>query len=294
MRRTAEPRAVDLNHIVTDVIEMTRGRWQDAARAQQTEIVVDARTTPLPEIPGDPAALREMVTNLVLNAIEAMPRGGRLRVETSRSGGWAIIVVTDTGLGMTEDVRQRAHEPFFTTQGVRATGLGLSVAFGIARRHGGELTLQSEVDRGTSVRVSLPIPAGATPPPPPAPVLPGPRLRILLVDDEDEVRAALGEMLLTQGHEIVPAGGGADALRLLDEDARIELVIADSDMPAMTGWELADAVKARRPTLPVGVVAGWGDVPEAQTPTHPTVDFVLAKPVSLEALAEAIGRLPAS
>jgi CheY-like chemotaxis protein len=294
MRRTVEPRTVDLNHIVTDVIEMTRGRWQDAERGQGTEIVVDARTTPLPQVQGDPAALREMVTNLVLNAIEAMPRGGCLAVETSVHGSSAVIVITDTGVGMTEEVRQRAHEPFFTTKGVRATGLGLSVAFGIARRHGGELTLQSEADHGTSVRVSIPIPAGATPPPPPTAALAGRRRRVLLVDDEDEVRAALAEMLIAQGHEVVQAGGGPDALRLLEEDGRIELVLTDLVMPAMSGWELAGAVKARRPALPVGVVTGWGDVPEAAPPARQSVDFVLPKPVTLEALAEAIGRLPAS
>jgi DNA-binding NtrC family response regulator len=117
---------------------------------------------------------------------------------------------------------------------------------------------------------------------------------VLQVDDEDEVRAALAEMLIAQGHEVVQAGGGPDALRLLEEDGRIELVLTDLVMPAMSGWELAGAVKARRPALPVGVVTGWGDVPEAAPPARQSVDFVLPKPVTLEALAEAIGRLPAS
>jgi DNA-binding NtrC family response regulator len=118
-------------------------------------------------------------------------------------------------------------------------------------------------------------------------------MRVLLVDDEEEVRAALAEILVSQGHEVVPADGGPDALRLLEEDGRIELVITDLVMPTTTGWELADAVKARRPGLPVGVVTGRGDVPEAGPATRPSVEFVLAKPVTLEALAEAIGRLPA-
>ncbi len=294
MRRTAEPRMVDLNHIVKDVLEMTRGRWQDSARAQGTEIGVELPAATLPQIPGDPAALREMLTNLVLNAIDAMPRGGRLTVETSASGNSAVITVTDTGLGMPEDVRQRAHEPFFTTKGVRSTGLGLSVAFGIARRHGGELVLQSEVGHGTTVRVSLPIPARTAPPPRPAAALPGRALQILLVDDEEDVRQALGEMLASQGHTVVHAGGGPEALRALEEENNgFDLVITDLMMPTMTGWELADAVKGRRPGLPVGVVTGWGDVPEAAPATRMAVDFVLSKPVTLEALADAIGRLHA-
>jgi signal transduction histidine kinase/CheY-like chemotaxis protein len=292
MRRTAEPRTVDLNHIVNDVLEMTRGRWQDSSRARGAEIVVESRLTPLPQIPGDASALREMLTNLAFNAIDALPQGGRLTIDTSVSGSTAVIAVTDTGLGMPEDVRLRAHEPFFTTKGVRSTGLGLSVAFGIARRHGGDLTIQSEVGRGTTVRTVLPLPsAAALPPPREASPLPVPPLRILLVDDEDEVRQALAEMLVAQGHTVVAASSGPDALRSLGQDAGIDLVITDLVMPAMTGWELADAVKASRPALPVGIVTGWGDVPEAAPATQVAVDFVLSKPVTLETLADALGRL---
>jgi CheY-like chemotaxis protein/anti-sigma regulatory factor (Ser/Thr protein kinase) len=292
MRRTAEPRTVDLNQIVKDVLEMTRGRWQDSARAHGAEIVVESDLTPLPQIPGDAAALRELLTNLVLNAIEALPRGGRLTIDSSAAGGTGVIAVTDTGLGMPEDVRLRAHEPFFTTKGVRSTGLGLSVAFGIARRHGGELIIQSEVGHGTTVRVLLPLPsAAALPPPRAASPLPGRPLRILLVDNDDEVRQALAEMLVSHGHTVVAASNGRDALRALGQDGGIDVVITDLVMPAMTGWELADAVKASRPTLPVGVVTGWADVPEAAPATQAAIDFVLSKPVTFEALTDALGRL---
>jgi signal transduction histidine kinase len=292
MRRTAEPRTVDLNHIVKDVLEMTRGRWQDAARAHGTEITVESHLTPLPQMPGDAAALREMLTNIVFNAVDAMPRGGHLTMNTNVSGTTAVVTVADTGLGMPEDVRLRAHEPFFTTKGVRATGLGLSVAFGIVRRHGGELNIQSEVGHGTSVRVVLPLPAsGTVAPPRGTPTPPVQALRILLVDDEEEVRIALAEMLGVQGHTVIGASGGADALRILEEDPALDLVLTDLVMPAMTGWELADAVKAHRPSLAVGVVTGWGDVPDAVPITRMAVDFVLSKPVTLEALAEALGRL---
>jgi signal transduction histidine kinase len=159
MRRTAEPHEVDLDQIVTDVLELTRGRWQDPARAPGTEIIVESRMAPLPPLPGDAAALREMLTNLVLNAVDALPRGGRLTVEAASIDDQVLVSVSDTGVGMSEEVRQRAHEPFFTTKGVKATGLGLSVAFGIARRHGGELTVQSEEGLGTTIRVTLPLPA---------------------------------------------------------------------------------------------------------------------------------------
>jgi CheY-like chemotaxis protein len=232
-----------------------------------------------------------MLTNLVLNAVDALSRGGRLTVEVAGAGNNAVLAVSDTGNGMSEEVRLRAHEPFFTTKGVKATGLGLSVAFGVARRHGGELTILSEEGRGTTVRVTLPLPAGPEAPAEPTPTLPSRPLRVLLVDDEEEVRTALADMLATRGHTVIAAGGGAEALTRLDQDPAIDLVLTDLVMPAMTGWELAGAIKIRRPGLPIGVVTGWGDVPETTPGPRTAVDFVLSKPVTLEALDAAVGRL---
>ena len=288
MRRMAAPRTVDLARIVDDVLEMTRGRWQDAGRPAGAEIVAEWRVAALPPVPGDATALREMLTNLVLNAVEALPRGGRLVVEGSRLDGQIVLSVADSGVGMPEDVRQRAHEPFFTTKGVKATGLGLSVAYGIARRHGGDLTVQSEEGRGTTVRVTLPLSAGAGPAAPSAGLTQRP-LRILLVDDETEVRSALADMLTTRGHTVVAAGSGADALRRIEEDPAIDVLVTDLVMPGMTGWELAATARARRPRLRVGVVTGWGDVPESTSDAHTAADFVLSKPITLDALDHAMG-----
>jgi signal transduction histidine kinase len=287
MRRTTPPRVVHVEEIVADVLEMTRGRWQDAARAQGVEITMETTLGAVPPVAGDPAALRELLTNLVLNAVDALPTGGRITIETRPDAGAVVVAVSDTGVGMPAEVRRRAHEPFFTTKGVKATGLGLSVAYGIARRHGGELTIQSEEGRGTTVLVHLP--ASAEPSVTPVPSR-GP-LRILLVDDEEEVRRALADMLASAGHTVITAADGAEALRCLDADAGIELVMTDLVMPGMTGAELATAVKARRPALPVGLVTGWGDVPESHKAAHAAIDFILAKPVMLEALHEAVARL---
>jgi signal transduction histidine kinase/ActR/RegA family two-component response regulator len=291
MRRTPEPRTVDLNQIVREVLEISRPRWQNSSRSDGMAIVVESRLTPLPEIAGDPISLREMLGNIVLNAVEALPDGGRIAVETRATDGAITVAVTDTGPGMSEEVRLRAHEPFFTTKGVKSTGLGLSVAFGITRRHGGELAIQSEPGQGTTVRVTLPIPPGSTPGASTTGPLPDRPLRILLVDDEEEVRKALAEMLTTHGHTVLPAGGGPDALRQLEGGAAIDLVVTDLVMPAMTGWELAAEVKGRRPGLAVGVVTGLGDLPEAMPGGQVAVDFVLSKPVTLEALADAVSRL---
>jgi CheY-like chemotaxis protein len=113
----------------------------------------------------------------------------------------------------------------------------------------------------------------------------------VLVDDEAEVREALAEMLALRGHTVVTAGGGGEALRLIEADPSIDLLLTDLVMPAMTGWEVAAAAKARRPRLLVGLVTGWGEVPDATSGAHPAVDFVLAKPVTLEALDYAVAGL---
>ena len=291
MRRSTPPRAVLLPEIVADVLEMTRGRWQDAARAAGVEISVDTALAATPPVAGDPPALRELLTNLVLNAVDALPAGGRITIDTRVQDRAVVLAVIDTGVGMPDDVRRRAHEPFFTTKGVKATGLGLSVAYGIARRHGGDLTIESALGRGTTVRVELPAAEEAVRVAAPAPATSRGPLRILLVDDEEAVRGALAEMLASAGHTVVAVGEGAEALRHLERDAAIDLVVTDLVMPAMTGWELAAAVKARWPALPIGVITGWGDLADAQGDARVPVDFILAKPVMLDALHDAIARV---
>jgi signal transduction histidine kinase/CheY-like chemotaxis protein len=294
MRRTAQSRPVDLNEIVTEVIELTRDRWQDAARAAGLEIIVEPRLGGLPMLDGDEPALRELLTNLVMNAVDAMPAGGRITIETRQERGHALLSVTDTGSGMSDEVRLRAHEPFFTTKGVKSTGLGLSVSYGIARQHGGEVTIRSQEGRGTTIVVQLPLPAVGEAEPPPPPVPTRRPLRILLVDDEPDVRLALAEMLASEMHTVTPASSGDEALRRLDSDGSIELVLTDLVMPVMNGWEIAAAVKARRPALPVGVITGWGDLPETVAGPRASVDFVIAKPINLDELADAVARLGAS
>ena len=137
--------------------------------------MIEPRLSALPTVDGDAAALRELLTNLVLNAADAMLTGGHITIETRRERGHAFLPVTDTGFGMSDEVRLRAHEPFFTTKGVKSTGLGLSVSYGIARRHGGDVTIRSQEARGTTVTVQLPLPAVGVAEPPPRPAPPAVR-----------------------------------------------------------------------------------------------------------------------
>jgi PAS domain S-box-containing protein len=157
MKRAWPFESVSLNHVVEEAVEATRGRWQDEAQARGIRYEVLVETTPLPPVTGDPSELCEALTNMVSNALDAMPQGGRVRLKTEVKGGHVYAVVTDTGGGMTEEVRQRVFNPFFTTRPELRSGLGLSVVYGIIARHGGEIEVQSQVGQGSTFTIRLPV-----------------------------------------------------------------------------------------------------------------------------------------
>jgi CheY-like chemotaxis protein len=266
---------------VRDVVEMTRARWHDAALAQGVAIDVRCELGPVPPISGHAAALREVVTNLILNAVDALPAGGHIVLATRTEGHTAVLTVSDDGVGMSEEVARRAHEPFFTTKGPKGTGLGLSVNYGVIRRHGGEQHIASARGAGTVVTVRLPAAAGAAPVPQaaPAPAAPGP-VRVLVVDDEPEVLSLVAEMAKLLGCEAAAAAGSDDAVAALERGPLPDVVLTDHGMPGMTGRELAQVIRRRWPRVRVGLMTGWGDA----VTSGPGVDFVLAKPLTLEDL----------
>jgi len=278
-----ERQPLDLRALATEVIELTRTRWQDQARARGIHIEAGLEGEDLPAPVGDAAALREVLLNLVLNAVEALPRGGRIILRTFREDGWVCLAVSDTGVGMPPEVKERALEPFFTTKGPKGMGLGLSLAYGILDRHGGALSIESTEGRGTTVTLRLPIRSGLEAEAPRAESQPArpstSALRILVIDDDPEVREVLAEMLGVSGHEVLRAGAGREGLALLEAGERIDLVLTDLGMPDMNGWEVARAIKARWPGLPVGILTGWEDEIDETSPDSGAVAGMLRKPV---------------
>ncbi|MBI2215848.1 MAG: GAF domain-containing protein [Candidatus Rokubacteria bacterium] len=288
LQPVSELAPVDLNALARDVIDMTRPRWSDEAVARGVHIEVELDAGTIAPVEGEASALREVLVNLVLNAVDALPAGGRITVRTWQEGGQVACAVTDTGTGMSEEVQRRAFEPFFTTKGPRSTGLGLSVNYGIVRRHGGVLEIDSAVDRGTTVRFRLPAgPGSRRPAPARAPERPPP-LRILLVDDEEAVRSTLADILRAQGHDVVAAEGGREAIAILERGETVDLVLTDLGMPEMSGRQLAAAVRQRWPSLLIGVVTGWGERAKADFEVGSVTDFVVDKPPALADLAAAI------
>ena len=273
--------AVDLNQLVHEVVELTRPRWQDEAQLRGSRIEVAVETGTVGAAAGEPAPLREVLMNLLLNAADSITQAGKVTLRTWTRDDRVYCSVSDTGSGMPEEVRRRALEPFFTTKGPKATGLGLSVAYGTVQRYGGTLTVESTEGQGTSVEVSLPT-ASATASFAKSstgarnePVVP---LRILVIDDELQVRATLAEMLEEQGHSVTQAPGGREGLSYLGSNPElVDVVISDLGMPDMNGWDVAKGIQGRWPQLPVGLITGWGET-EITREERSRVNFVITKP----------------
>jgi CheY-like chemotaxis protein len=280
---------VDLPSLIQDCILLTRPYWFNEPRRQGLEIELDTdRLRDVPPVLGSAVELREVLVNLILNAVQAMPRGGRLTLSTGFSEVQGVqIRVADTGVGMSETVRNRIFEPLFTTKGERGTGMGLAVSYGIVQEHDGTIDVVSSLGQGTEFILAFP-PAEevvqaeeeevAAPPSRAA--------RILLVDDERMVRSVLSKLLVLRGHEVATAASGPEALALLEETP-FDLVIADQAMPEMSGRELAQILRRRWPPLPFVLLTGDTEIGE----TGEDINVILRKPFQIDEVEATIQRL---
>lgn len=285
--------AIDVNEAVSQAIVLTQPKWKDQMMASGATVLVEAELRDVPAVRGSESDLREVVINLIFNAVDAMPHGGTLAVATGTEGDSIVIEVRDTGRGMTEEVRQRCFEPFFTTKGERGTGLGLAIVYGIVQRHGGSIDIQSEVGKGTVVVIRFPVMqvgngefvAGDAAPPGP--------LHVLLVEDEPQVRDIEAEYLRGDGHHVETAENGRQALERFTR-GHFDVVVADRAMPEMNGDQMAAAMKKTSPKTPVVLVTGFADMPvDGIEPAH-QADLILRKPITQLALRQAIARVLAS
>jgi CheY-like chemotaxis protein len=291
-RNSQGPRLiVDLNALAEEALALTRGRWHDEAQLHGFDIDVQLCAGPTPPVGADDVSLREVLVNLLFNAIDALPDGGHIRVRTWSTEDVVHCEVSDDGIGMSPEVRQRAAEPFFTTKGLRRRGLGLSLSYGIIQQHGGTLTIESAQGRGTTVTFTLPTNQSLRVREAESAARVGTgQMVILLVDDDPGVRATVASLLADDGHTVVEAGSGAEALSHLDTTGSFDLLMTDLGMPKMNGWELIRTAKLKRPELPIVLITGWGETPRGQRPSDPQPDAILAKPVTEDDLRQTIAR----
>jgi signal transduction histidine kinase/ActR/RegA family two-component response regulator len=296
---------VDMNALVRQIVDLTRARWSDMA--QRRGIAIEVRTelaADLPVIMGADNEIREALTNLVFNAVDAMPNGGPLTLRTrvvrdaeahsqeSSADEFVQVEVIDAGVGMDEDTRRRCLEPFFTTKGERGTGLGLAMVYGTVQRHSARIEIESAVGEGTTMRLNFAIPTTSAAPGGEVPAAAGtvPPLRILVVDDDPLVLESMRETLTAEGHNLTTADGGQagiDAfLAARAQGNAFPVVITDLGMPYVDGRKVSSAIKAAAPETIVLLLTGWGQRLVAEGDIPPDVDHVLSKPPRLRALRE--------
>jgi len=297
---------VDLNRLVDQVVSLTRARWNDLP--QERGVVIHLRTElaeDLPAVMGAESEIRDALTNLIFNAVDAMPEGGTLHLRTrlvAASEGeptgdpadHVYLEVCDTGVGMDDDTRRRCLEPFFTTKGERGTGLGLAMVFGMVQRHSAALEIDSEPGKGTTVRLIFLVATVAVAQTlgPASAARQTPRLRILVVDDDPLLIQSLRDTLEGDGHEVTVADGGQKGIDAVIAAAQrsqpFGVVITDLGMPYVDGRKVAAAVKAASPATPVILLTGWGERLMAENDFPPHVDRVLNKPPKLLQLRNAL------
>ncbi|HEU5319542.1 MAG TPA: ATP-binding protein [Methylomirabilota bacterium] len=273
-RQKLEPRVLDLNCVVTDMGEMLRPLLgEDITLVTVPGLALD-------RVSADQSQLEQVVMNLAVNARDAMPQGGRLVLETAnvdfrtrarrpppglREDRYVLLAVSDTGTGMDAATRARIFDPFFTTKGPgRGTGLGLSTVYGIVKQHDGHIAVESAPGQGTTFRIYLPRVEAPAPPPPTARRAPAPappHETILVVEDEDAVRAVTVEILRGHGYTVLEAADGLEALRLVARHAGpLDLLLTDIVMPQLSGWQLARRLADVRPETKTMFMTGYSEI----------------------------------
>lgn len=282
--------SVALNDLIEQAVLLTQPKWREQALASGRTIDINLELEKIPPIAGNAAELRETLTNLIFNACDAMPRGGTITLRTRRSDEKVVFEVIDTGTGMSEEVRLRCLEPFFSTKGEQGTGLGLSMVFGIIKRHEGELAIESEPECGTTFRICFPSQIRSFEAEAKQETIVVRPLRVLLVDDEPIARDVVTKYLQADDHEVVAANSAAEALRHFKADA-FDLLVTDQAMPGMSGLQLAALIKDIKPTQPVILLTGFSDPALAEGELPAGIDAILQKPMSQLDLRVAVAGL---
>jgi len=287
-----------LGALVQDAVALTRSRWESDAQAAGILYRLHLRPGPDQVVRCDSSALREVFVNLIINALDAMPDGGDLTIETGAAEGRAWAAVSDTGCGMGEEVRERIFEPFFTTKGPRGQGMGLAVSYGTIRRHRGQVHVESEPGAGSRLTVTLP----ALRPAAGSAVLAGARRvradggwrgRVLVAEDEAAIRGLVTTVLEGAALRVETAADGAEALRMLAASPAYDLVITDLAMPGADGLAVARAAHAAAPRPRVLVMTGYGEGQREASGNGDgsSVDVWLSKPFDCSELLDRVEEL---
>jgi signal transduction histidine kinase/ActR/RegA family two-component response regulator len=278
---------VDLNDVVQRGIEQSRAKWREEPSRKGVRVELITHFGAHAPVMGVETELLEALNQLIANAVDAMPKGGTLTIRTGIDGKRGFISVADTGQGMAENVKRRAFEPFYSTRGETGLGLGLSVVYGIMARHGGEATIDSEAAVGTTVNLRLPMSGEGAPEPTTLPDTD--QSQILVVDDDETVRTALGDMLRGAGYAVTLAASGLEGIaKVREREGAFHLVVTDLGMPDVPGWEVVEAVKQVETATPVVIMSGFDRARATRRAKELGVDLVISKPFDLQEFLNAV------
>lgn len=281
---------VDVTEAIRDVVELTRPRWKDLMERSGYSIDLQLHLAPNCFAAFNASDLREVLTNIFLNAVDAMPLGGTVTFKTECHDDRVIIEISDTGIGMSSQTAEKIFNPFFTTKGVGNSGLGLSVCWRLLDGCGGDIRVKSKPGKGTTFIIDLAKAEKAcsivSDPVRDTPI----HCRLLLVEDDQHILNLLRDMLRLKGHDVICTADGAEALKLISEK-EFDLVVTDLGMPAVNGWEIAKQTKVKKPGTPVIIITGWGAQYEGEDLAARGVDLMLSKPLSWGKMMHSIDKI---
>jgi len=282
---------INLNKVVNHALEFTRVKWKDEAELKGIKYKIQKELSPLPYISGCSTELREVMINLINNALDAMPKGGKIKIETLMEDSYIKIMLQDNGIGISEAIKNKIFDPFFTTKGHQSSGLGLSVSYGIIKRHKGEIIVNSMEGQGTTFAIKIPLlkkeekqkekkkkekrEKSKTK------SIESKNANILVIEDEDEVRSVLFDILTSHGHKVLTASQGNKGIELFKKN-NFDMVLTDLGMPGISGWQVAREVKRINPRVPVGIITGWQIQMEESMVKERGVDIIVNKPFRIE------------
>lgn len=280
---------LDLNQVVKEAIDLTRSKWNEWAKLRGIKIDVESSLAPLSPVFGNPADLREVLINMLLNSIDALPKGGKISFRTWQEDENIFLSVKDNGLGMNEEVKKKIFEPFFSTKPEKGNGLGMTVAYSIILQHNGKIAVESEEGKGTTFIIKLPLSRVKEKEETSTLELPAGKVKILLIEDDEDMQGVLVDMLSGEGYEVKVVCSGTEGISFLKLE-KYDVIITDLGISGMTGWDFAAESKEINPRIPVILVTGWGDQILTQEAKDLGVEVVLSKPIKRENLERAIAR----
>lgn len=282
--------SVNIKDVIEQSVDFTMPRWKNMARAGGIQYDIDMKgVKEVPAISGNPSELREVLTNIINNALDVMPEGGTILICTWSNDKNVYVSISDTGTGMTEEVKEKIFDPFFTTKRAKGSGLGMSVSYGIMKSHGGNVEVESEDGSGCTFTLTFPIDRETRQSkvsPKQAHEIKLEKLRILVIDEE-EICSILEEFFSKDGHDVKSVISGTEATKILKGE-EFDLVLCDLVLPDLSGHDVIEIVDKLDKKPKIGLITGWDEKIETNDTEELKVDFIIRKPFDFSELTKHI------